>query len=316
MISICFRGLALKRFKLESIYSLLLLFTLIISASVIFFIAFFLFVESIPALSHYGPSIFVETKWDPFNKEFGIAPFIISTILCCGLAIIVATPLGVLTAIFITEYCPEPFRSVLHSLFEIFAAFPSILVGMWGYLVLAPILRDYIQPFLVRYLGFIPLFQGSPRGFGVMAGVIVLTIMILPTLIVISEEAIKMVPRELKEAAFSLGATKTQTVFRVVVPTAIPGIGAGILLAIGRAIGETMAVLMVTGNTPKVPTSILDTCYLMTSLIANEFGYAAGIPLYRSVLFVVAFILLLLSLLFMASARIIIFKMRKKMGLK
>jgi phosphate transport system permease protein len=283
--------------------SLLLLFS-IATSLVIVGIFILLWAESLPALLNLGLGIFGPI-WDPNRNLFGIAVFITGTLWVSSFAILLAVPLGVGGALFLSEYCPERIRLPLRMILELMAAIPSIIYGLWALKTLVPALRNTFQPLVSYY-----------SGFGVLAGVIILAVMLLPTVVAVSEDAMRMVPDTLREASFALGASRTETARRVVLSTALPGIGAAALLSLGRAIGETMAVLMVTGNSLVFPVSIFDQTYVMTSVLANQLGYALADPLYRSALFSVALILLLVSVMFTTLGRMAIRWAMRKQGLR
>ncbi len=281
----------------------LLLIAAIIASLVIVGIFFVLWYEAIPAMRIYGVSIF-GSIWRPDLNIYGIAFFVAGTLWVCGLAVLFAIPLGIGGAIFLSEYCPERFRQPLQIIIELMAAIPSIVYGIWALYSLVPFLRRSFQPLIPYY-----------SGFGVLAGSLILAIMLLPTVVAISTHALRMVPDSLREASLALGASRTETAVRVVLTTALPGIGAAILLSLGRAIGETMAVLMVTGNSLVFPLSIFDQAYVMTSIIANQLGAAIIEPIWRSALFFVALMLLILSIVLTILAKLAIRWGMRKRGL-
>ncbi len=293
----------------------LLFLSSVIATSVVLFIAVMIFVGSIPALSKFGFKL-LGTKWNPNLGQYGLLPFLISSIYVVIISLIIAVPIGVLSALFVVEFSPKKVRELLEALFQVNFSIPSIIYGFWGLIFIIPILRDKVQPFLIKYLGFIPIFSGKPRGFGVLAAGIILAIMIIPLIAAISIEVMKLVPEELKLSAYALGASKSEVAFRVTLKVAFPGIGAAILLSLGRAIGETMAVLWVTGNVAMIPKSLLDPCYVLTSVLVNEFGASVGDPYHTSALFCIAFALLLISTLFVACSKFIIWRIEKRWGRK
>jgi len=292
--------------RVDSIGRVGLLILAAVCAFIAVLIAVFLLVESLPALYTYGLGIFSSTDWNPYIDRFGIFVFVVGSLWVSGFALIFALPLGLATSIFLAEYCPPSLRYSLRTAVELMAAIPSIVYGLWGFMVLVPWLRYSGEPFLRNNFGFIPFFSGEPQGYGVLAGSLLLAIMLLPTIVAISEDAFRMLPSTLREASMALGASKTETTFKIVLPAALPGIAAAVLLSLGRALGETMAVLMVTGNTMIIPKTLFDPTYVMTSVIANQLGYAFATPLYRSALFVVALALLIVSICFTATARILL----------
>ena len=281
----------------------LLLISAIVASLVIVGIFILLWREATLALVVVGPGLFGPV-WDPNASLFGIGVFIAGTLWVSGLAILLAVPLGVITALFLSEYCPSRLKSPLKIIFELMAAVPSIVFGLWGLKTLVPALRGVLRPVLTFY-----------SGFGVLAGAIILAIMLLPTIVAVSSNTMQMVPDSLREASYALGASRTETARKVVFSSALPGIGAGVVLALGRAIGETMAVLMVTGNSLVFPLSPFDQAYVMTSIIANQLGYALANPLHRSVLFAVALVLLLISIAFTVLVKLVIRWGMRKQGM-
>ena len=283
--------------------SLLLLFS-IVTSLVIVGILVLLLVEALPAFVTLGSGIFGPI-WNPNQNQFGIAVFIAGTLWVSSFAILLAVPLGVGGALFLSEYCPSRLRLPLRMIMELMAAIPSIVYGLWALKTLVPALRSAFQPLIGYY-----------SGFGVLAGAIILAVMLLPTIVAVSEDAMRMVPDTLREASYALGASRSETARRVVLSGALPGIGAAVLLSLGRAIGETMAVLMVTGNSLVFPVSIFDQTYVMTSALANQLGYALVDPLYRSALFSVALVLLLISVMFTLLAKVTIRWGMRRQGLR
>lgn len=284
-----------------------------ISASVIIFITIMISIKATPIFLREGLKVFLDV-WDPNKGKYGMTPFILGSIFVIIIALIMAVPIGVLSALFIVEFVPKKVKEFFEALFQVNFSVPSIIYGLWALLFIVPILRDIVQPFLKTYFGFIPLFSGEPRGFGVMAAGTILAIMIIPLITAISVGVMKLVPEELKMSAYALGASRSEVAFKVTLRVAFPGVAAAVLLSIGRAIGETMAVLWVTGNVAIIPRSLFDPCYLMTSVLVNEFGAAVRDPYHTSALFAVAFMLLVTSIIFVATSRYIIYSIEKKWG--
>ncbi|MHA1653443.1 MAG: phosphate ABC transporter permease subunit PstC [Candidatus Thorarchaeota archaeon] len=280
------------------------------SVLIIVLILTFLWYESMPILTSDvgGPAIFLEPEWDPNRDLYGIGVFIAGSLACTGIAIGVGVPLGIGAAIFLSEFCPEKLRAPLRMIVEMMAAVPSIVYGLWAYVVMVPWIRNVFAPSVQSnpLTAWIPLFQGQTNGLSLLAGGTILAIMLLPTVISVSDDALRSVPRTLREAALALGASESETARKVVLLAALPGVGAATVLSLGRAVGETMAVLMVTGNSLQIPYSLFDPCYVMTSIITNQLGYAYIFPLWRSALFAVALVLMLMSISFTAMAKIII----------
>jgi phosphate transport system permease protein len=226
------------------------------------------------------------------------------------LAILLATPLSVGTALFITEIAPRRFGTVIASLVELLAAIPSVIYGLWGVLVMAPWLQGTVEPFLMEHFGFIPLFKGAPYGVGMLAAVIILMIMIIPIITSITKEVILAVPNSQREAAIALGATRWEMIRTAVLPYGKSGILGAVILGLGRAIGETMAVTMVIGNTPKISLSLLDPGYTMPSVIANEFAEASS-KLHSAALMEIGLILLCITLIINFLARLLLWSITR-----
>ena len=236
------------------------------------------------------------SDWHPHRGEFGFLSFIAGTIWVTGVAMTIAIPVCLLTSIYLAEYAPKKLREWVSPFIDILAGIPSVIYGIWGLLVVVPLIRERLAP----------LFGFSSSGYCVLAGGIVLAIMVFPVVIHISMEIFKAVPRELKEASLALGATKWQTVKHVVIKRAMPGIVAAMVLGLSRAFGETIAVLMVVGNVARAPKSLFEAGYPLPALIANNYGEMLSIPLYDSALLFAALILLLLVLYFNIVARMIL----------
>jgi phosphate transport system permease protein len=237
--------------------------------------------------------------WKPFQGLFGFYPFIIGTIWVTVVAMILAVPPSLLTAIYLAEYARPTTRSVMKPLIDLLAAIPSVIYGVWGMLTIVPAIQMHFAPFMRKWLGFIPLFVSeNPTGFSTFAGGVVLAVMIVPFIIAVTFEVLRTVPDGYREASLALGATHWQTIKSAVIPQVIPGIIAGIVLGASRALGETMAVLMVVGNVPTIPKSIFDPAYPLPALIANNYGEMLSIPLYDAALLGAALMLLLIVMFF------------------
>jgi len=238
--------------------------------------------------------------WKPLQGKFGFYPFIAGTVWVTTVAMIVAVPPCLFTAIYLTEYARPAIRTISKPLIDLLAAIPSVVYGVWGIIVIVPWVEHFIAPFLGRSLGkSIPLFEvNNPTGFSVLAGGIVLAVMIAPFIIAVTYEVMHAVPNGVREASLAVGATRWQTIQYGVLPHAMPGIIAGVVLGSSRALGETMAVLMVVGNVAKVPASIFDPAYPLPALIANNYGEMLSIPLYDAALLGAALILLVIVLVF------------------
>lgn len=261
--------------------------------------------ESIPAIKQFGWKFVTDSDWDAVQGRFGALPYIWGSIVSSLLAIVVATPLSVGTALFITEIAPGRFGGAVASMVELLAAIPSVIYGLWGVLVMAPWLQRTVEPFLSDNFGYLPFFSGSPYGVGMLAAILIIMIMIVPIITSITKEVLLAVPKSQKEAAIALGATKWEMIRMAVLPYGRSGILGAIVLGLGRAIGETMAVTMVIGNTPQISLSLLDPAYTMPSVIANEFAEATS-KLHSSALMEIGLILLLLTLMINIGARFLI----------
>jgi phosphate transport system permease protein len=268
-----------------------------------------LFWESRQSLARFGLSFLVTQTWDPVHQQFGALPYIYGTVVTSLIAIVLAFFIGVGAALFLTELAPDRLRAPLSALIELLAAIPSVVYGLWGLFILAPILRESVQPFLIRHLGDMPvigkLFQGAPYGLGYFTAGIILAIMILPTLTSVSVEVVKTVPLSLREAALALGATRWEMVRLSVLPYSRAGIFGAVLLGLGRALGETMAVTMVIGNSPEIHASLFAPGYSLPAVIANEFAEATDAQ-HTGALAALALVLFGITFLMNGAARLLV----------
>jgi phosphate transport system permease protein len=253
----------------------------------------------------FGLKFFATGDWDPVNELFGALPFIYGTLVSSVLALVIAVPLSVGVAVFTTEMCPKALRGPLSFFVELLAAIPSVIYGLWAIFVLVPILSQYIEPFLKKTLGWTTLFEGPPYGFGMLAAGIILAIMIVPIISSIAREVLMVVPQHQREAALALGATRWEMIRVGVLRNARAGIVGGIILGLGRALGETMAVTMVIGNRPEISKSLLASGYTMASVLANEFSEATG-DVYLSALIEIGLALFLLTIIVNALAQLLV----------
>jgi phosphate transport system permease protein len=266
-----------------------MLFSLLIIAFLPFMLFGSLYFKSFLLLKSYTlKDLIFSHSWHPSRGEFGFYPFIVGSVWVTLLAILISTPVCLLTAINVTQYAKKRFLRIMHPVIDILAGIPSVVYGVWGILV--------IVPFISRYLG--PWFGVQTMGYSILAGALVLSVMIIPFILNIMIEIFRTIPTELKEATLSLGATKWQMVKHVLLRKALPGIIASVGFGLARAFGETMAVLMVVGNVVKVPHSVFDPGYTLPALIANNYGEVLSIPQYDSALMFAALILLAVSLFF------------------
>ena len=250
---------------------------------------------AIPAIQKTGFSFFTSTVWDVNRDRYGAVPFLAGTAISSTIALLFALPLGVFIAVLLSEnFLPVPIRQTIRFVVELLAAIPSVVYGLWGIAVVIPIVRQF-GGLLSDYLGFIPLFEGPAIGNSTLTASLVLALMVLPTITAISRTALVSVPQTLREGSYAVGATRWETIFRVLLPTAAPGIVAATILAFGRAMGETMAVAMLIGNSPRFNWSLLSPGGTLAGLLANQFGEAKGLQI--SALMYAALALVLLTLL-------------------
>jgi phosphate transport system permease protein len=284
------------------------LITLIAAATLLLLavmLVYQLWVLSGEARSKFGWRFFLTSTWDPVAGEFGALPFIYGTLVTSAVALLIAVPLGVGGAIFLAELAPPKLSASLTFVSDLLAAVPSVIYGLLGVFLLVPVMRTTIQPALKSTLGFLPFFKGPSYGIGFLTAGIVLAIMIVPFVLSVSREVLLAVPRDQREAALGLGATKWESTWKVVVPAARIGIFGSVFLALARALGETMAVTMVIGNNPKISASLFSPGYSIASVLANEFSEATG-NLYLSALIELGLVLFLLTFVLNGLARLLI----------
>jgi phosphate transport system permease protein len=268
-------------------------------------IVFELMLRSGPSWHAFGFKFFAGHDWDPVSEKFGALPFVYGTLVSSLLALLIAVPLSVGVAVFTTEMCPKALRAPLSFFVELLAAIPSVVYGLWAIFVLVPILSDYVEPFLARTLGWTGLFEGPPYGISILAAGIILAIMIIPIISSITREVLMVVPQHQREAALALGATRWEMIRVGVLRNARAGIMGGIILGLGRALGETMAVTMVIGNRPEIAKSLFAPGYTMASVLANEFSEATG-DVYLSALVEIGLALFLVTIVVNALARLLV----------
>ncbi|MBX6358607.1 MAG: phosphate ABC transporter permease subunit PstC [Acidobacterium ailaaui] len=268
-------------------------------------IAWQLLLRSRLTIAKFGLSFFFKSAWDPVSGDFGALPFIYGTVVSSLVALIIAVPLAVGVAVFLTEMCPKVLRGPLSFLTELLAAIPSVVYGLWAVFVLVPILREHVNPFLMKTLGWTGLFSGPNFGIGMLAAGVILAIMILPIISSLTREVMTAVPHSQREAVLALGATRWEMIRMGVLRNARIGIVGAIILGLGRALGETMAVTMVIGNRPEIAKSLLSLGYSMSSVIANEFSEASD-DLYLSALIEIGLALFLVTILVNALARLLV----------
>jgi phosphate transport system permease protein len=279
---------------------------LILLIAVVFVIA--LFIPALPAITEFGLGFFVSRTWDPVRTEFGALPAIYGTLVTSAIALVIAFPIGLGAALFLAEDSRLRFlRGPLSFAIELLAGIPSVVVGLWAFFILTPLMRDNVDPFLSHTLGFLPLFRGSPSGYGFLTAGVVLAIMVLPIMIALSRDVIRAVPRALQEASLALGATNAETIWSVILPYARVGITGAVLLSLGRALGETIAVTMVIGNRPQITGSLFASGYTLPSVIANEFTEAVG-NVYLGALFYLGVVLVLITIAVNVLARLLVWR--------
>jgi phosphate transport system permease protein len=290
------------------------LVTLIFAASVFLvtvFLVYELWIHSGPSRAKFGFHFLTNTTWDPVAVDFGALPFIYGTVLTSLLALVISVPLGVGAAIFLSELAPPKLSNTCTFLVELLAAVPSVILGLLAIFTLVPLMRLYIEPFLKGTFGYLPLFQGPAYGVGYLTAGMILAIMTFPFIISISREALLAVPREQREAALALGATKWESTWQVVVPFARLGIIGSIFLALARALGETMAVTMVIGNDTAIHSSLLAPGYTIAAIIANEFTEATG-DVYLSSLIELGLVLFAVTMVLNGAAQLLIIATTRK----
>lgn len=265
------------------------------------------------SLKEFGLEFVVGRDWDPVRSSFGALPFIFGTVVSSLLALLISVPVSLGVAIFLSELSPSWLRSPMGFLVELLAAVPSVVYGLWGIFALAPFLRETLQPFLSQTLGFLPLFQGPAQGYSMLAGGIILAIMITPTISSVSREVLRAVPMPLREGALGLGATRWETIRLAVLPYAQSGLVGAVILGLGRALGETMAITMVIGNRADISFSLFAPSYTMASVIANEFTEATE-DLYLSALAEIGLLLFVITLLLNIIARLLVWRVGKPGG--
>ena len=258
----------------------------------------------------FGLKFFAGSDWDPVSEKFGALPFIYGTLVSSLLALVIAVPLSVGVAVFTTEMCPKALRAPLSFFVELLAAIPSVIYGLWAMFVLVPMLSMYVEPFLGKTLGWTGLFSGAPYGIGMLAAGIILAIMIIPIISSITREVLMVVPQHQREGVLALGATRWEMIRVGVLRNARAGILGGIILGLGRALGETMAVTMVIGNRPEIAKSLFAPGYTMASVLANEFSEATG-DTYLSALIEIGLALFVVTIVVNALARLLVWSVTR-----
>jgi phosphate transport system permease protein len=269
--------------------------------------------QSLPSIKKFGWQFITTGDWDAVAGSFGALPYLYGSVVSSVLALALATPLSIGAALFITEICPKRWGGIVAPLIELLAAIPSVIYGLWGVLVMAPWLQSTVEPFLIEHFGSIPFFQGAPYGVSMLAAVFILMIMVVPIITSITREVLLAVPQTQKEAAVALGATRWEMIKMAILPYGKSGILGAAILGLGRAVGETMAVTMVIGNSPQISLSLLSPGYTMPSVIANEFAEASS-KLHSSALMEIGLILMVVTLIINGLARLLIWSVSRTGG--
>lgn len=269
--------------------------------------------ESWLSIKAFGFSFVYTSVWDPVAQEFGALPSIYGTIVSSIIAIVIAVPISLGIAIFLTEMAPKRLKGPIGTAIELLASIPSIIYGMWGLFVFAPFLSEHVEPFLIDYLGFIPLFTGAPLGIGMLPAGFILAIMIIPFISSVSRDIFQMVPSILKESGYGVGATKWEVIRKIVLPYARSGVIGAVILGLGRALGETMAVTFLIGNAQEIKLSLLDPATSISATLANEFTEAVE-DLYLSSLVELGLILFIITFIVLALAKLLISRFSYKGG--
>ena len=272
---------------------------------------------AIPAMHVFGLSFFVTNVWNPVTRQFGALAPIYGTLVTSAIALLIGVPVSFGVALFLTEMCPVYLKRPLGTAVELLAAIPSIIYGMWGLFVFAPFFADYVQPGLTRVFGSVwligPLFQGAPTGIGVLSAGIILSVMVIPFISSVMRDVFEVVPAVLKESAYAVGCTTWEVVWNVVLPYARIGVIGGVMLGLGRALGETMAVTFVIGNAYRISRSLYAPGNSIASALANEFNEAAD-PVHRASLIALGLVLFVLTLIVLAASRLLIARLARGEG--
>jgi len=289
-----------------------MLFAALLVVAIVVGMIFALGSESMLSIRQFGLGFLTSRQWNPIKGEFGALPFIYGTVVSSLIALLISVPLSLGIAVFLVEQAPNYLARPVGFLVELLAAIPSVVYGLWGIFVLAPFLRVHVEPQLASWLGWTPFFRGSITGIGLLTGGIILAIMVTPIISAVVRDVLAAVPSSQREAALALGATKWETT-RVVLVNGAPGIAGAVILGLGRALGETMAVTMVIGNRPQISASLFEPSYTIASAIANEFTEATQ-DLYLSALVELGLILFLVTFVVNGIARVLVWNVTRKTG--
>ncbi len=301
-----------SRLQADNVFESLILLGALSLVAIVGLIVFELIHNSLPTLMKFGWHFFFSNTWDPVGGDFGAWAFVYGTLVSSLIALVISVPLGIAVAVFINELCPRSLRRSFSFAVELLAAIPSVIFGLWGIFVLAPLLRSYVEPFLAEYFGWTGLFSGPAYGIGMLAAGMILAIMIVPIICSISREVMLAVPQQQREGVLALGATQWEMIRIGVLRNARTGILGAIILGLGRALGETMAVTMLIGNSPDIAKSLFAPGYTMASVIANELNEAMT-SLHRSALIEIGLALFIVTLIVNACARLLIWTSKRGM---
>lgn len=292
----------------DRIFSGLTFFFAVLIVAILVGLVIILNIDAWPAISRFGLSFLGSSSWDPVKQEFGALPAIYGTLLSSAIGLLIAVPLSLGAAIFLVELAPGWLKGPASLIIEMLAAIPSVIIGLWGLFVLVPFVRSHIESWLGSNLGFLPLFQGPPFGVGFLSAGIILAIMTIPIITAVSRDTIRAVPNEQREAMLALGATRWETIRQAVLPYCRSGLVGAVILGLGRALGETMAVTMVIGNGYRLTTSLFSPGATIASKIASEFNEATG-DIFIGSLVELALILFGITLLVNVIARTLVWRM-------
>ena len=312
------RAATVRRFALtDAVFHALTRASAILVLVILGGVAVSLVVGAWPALSAFGPSFLTTQSWNPVTEKFGALAPIYGTLVTSAIAILIAVPIGIGIAVFLTELCPRPLRRPIGIAVELLAGIPSIIYGIWGLFVFAPFLQRTVQPFMISAFRDVPvlnsLFAGPPYGIGMLTSALILAIMVLPFITSITKDVFDTVPAVLKESAYGIGCTTWEVTRRIVIPYTRVGIMGGVMLGLGRALGETMAVTFVIGNAHRISASLFAPGTTISASIANEFTEADG-ALYTSSLVALGLILFVITFLILAAARFMLLRIDRRAG--
>jgi len=296
----------------DVVFRILMLLAALLMVGIVVAKAIALSADSMLSLRQFGFGFLTSQQWNPIKGEFGALPFVYGTVASSLIALLISVPFSLGISIFLVEQAPYYIARPVGFLVELLAAIPSVVYGLWGIFVLAPVLRQYVEPALARWLGWLPFFRGTITGIGLLTGGIILAIMVTPIISAVVRDVLAAVPGSQREAALALGATKWEMI-RVVLVNGAPGIAGAVILGLGRALGETMAVTMVIGNRPEISFSLFEPSYTIASAIANEFTEATG-DLYLSALVELGLILFLVTFIVNGIARLLVWNVTRNTG--